>query len=150
MEDKKNVIDSETENEEKVEEEIKEEGEVVEESKAEDETVVEEKVTEENEKTVQSNNDNKVRKKKKRKNLFWLIIDAIIVLIVVYFVIGYVNFYKISQDQKPLFEGETSEYVKNNGVVKVNDYKIFKIVSFEIPDQTITYSMKLWFMEDVK
>ena len=50
--------------------------------------------------------------------------------------------------------GETPKTVKisaqNEGEVTVHDYKIYKIVKFKIPNKSISYSMKLWFMEDVK
>lgn len=87
---------------------------------------------------------------KKGRTFIWLVIDTIIILIVIYFILGYFNFFKISKEQQPLFEGVKSEYIKNGGEVTVNDYKIYKIVKFKIPNQNISYSMKLWFMEDVK
>ncbi len=89
-------------------------------------------------------------KKSKKKNIIWLIIDVIIVLIVIYFIIGYLNFFKISREQKPIFEGKDTSYERGNGTVTVHNYTLYKIVEYEIPDQNISYSMKLWFMEDVK
>lgn len=91
-----------------------------------------------------------MKKNKKIRNIIFIIIDIVIVLIVAYFVLGYLNFFKISKEQEPLFAGEKKEYVKDNGVVTVHDYTIYKIVEYKIPEQTITYSMKLWFMDDVK
>lgn len=91
-----------------------------------------------------------MKKNKKMRNIIWIIIDVIIVLVVIYFIIGYFNFFKISKEQEPILEGKQSEYVKGDGIVKVHDYTIYKIVEYEIPNQNISYSMKLWFMDDVK
>lgn len=91
-----------------------------------------------------------MKKNKKIRNIIFIIIDIIIVLIVVYFVLGYLNFFKISKEQEPLLAGEKKEYNKDNGIVTVHDYTIYKIVEYKIPEQNITYSMKLWFMDDVK
>lgn len=95
-----------------------------------------------------------MKNRKKSKNIILICIDIIIVLIVAYFVLGYFNFYKISHEEKPLFEMTSNTYKKqdSDAVVKVYDYKIYKIVEVktDVPKKTITYSMKLWFMEDVK
>lgn len=91
-----------------------------------------------------------MKKNKKARNIVLVIMDIIIVLIVAYFVLGYFNFFKISKEQEPLFAGEKKEYVKGDGIVTVHNYTIYKIVEYKIPDQNITYSMKLWFMDDVK
>jgi len=90
------------------------------------------------------------RKKRRMRNIIFLIVDAIIILIVAYFIIGYVNLYKISENEKPLFEGDVNEYQKNGGNVTVHNYKLYKVVEYEIPNKRITYSMKLWFMDDIK
>ena len=60
-----------------------------------------------------------MKKNKKIRNIIFIIIDIVIVLIVAYFVLGYLNFFKISKEQEPLFAGEKKEYVKDNGVVTV-------------------------------
>ena len=91
-----------------------------------------------------------MKKKKKIRNTIILIIDIIIVLVVAYFVIGYFNFHNITKNEDPLFEGEVIKYEKAPGEVTVHDYKIYKIVEYTIPGKNITYSMKLWFMDDVK
>lgn len=90
------------------------------------------------------------KKNKKIRNTIFIIIDILILFVVAYFVLGYLNFYKISKDQEPLFAGEKKEYNKDNGIVTVHNYTIYKIVEYKIPNQNITYSMKLWFMDDVK
>ena len=90
------------------------------------------------------------RKRSKIATTIWIIIDALIVLVVIYFIIGYFNFFKISKEQEPLIKGEKTNYTKNGGEVTVNNYKLYKIVEYKIPDKNISYSMKLWFMDDVK
>ncbi len=89
-------------------------------------------------------------KKNKAKNTFFIILDIIIVIIVIYFIIGYLNFFKITKNQEPLIKGTVNSYTKNGGEVVVNNYKLYKIVKYTIPNKNISYSMKLWFMDDVK
>ena len=93
---------------------------------------------------------NEVEKRGRGKTIVWIIIDVIIVLIVAYFILGYFNFFRLTKEEKPLFDGTVKTYTKNEGEVTVHDYKIYKIVKFKIPNKSISYSMKLWFMEDVK
>ena len=89
-------------------------------------------------------------KEKKVRNIIWIIIDIIIVLVVAYFVLGYINFFNISKGKEPLFDGKLITYEKGIGNVTVHNYAIYKIVSYEVPDTNVTYSMKLWFMDDIK
>lgn len=91
-----------------------------------------------------------MKKGSKTKTAIWIIIDIIIILIVAYFVLGYFNIFKIRQGQEPIFEGKVNKYQKDEGEVTVHDYTLYKIVEYKIPDKNITYSMKLWFMDDVK
>ena len=91
-----------------------------------------------------------MKKNKTLTTTIWIIIDILIVLVVAYFVVGYFNFFKIKKEQAPVFEGVTNKYEKDKGEVTVHDYKLYKIVEYKIPDKSITYSMKLWFMDDVK
>ena len=91
-----------------------------------------------------------MKNKRKGKTITLIIIDCLIVILVIYFIIGYFNFFKITKEEAPIFEGKTTTYEKNGGEVTVNDYTIYKIVKYKIPNQNISYSMKLWFMEDVK
>lgn len=88
-------------------------------------------------------------KKKKIRNIILLIIDIIIVLLSIFFVIGYINFYKLSHDQKPLFVLEERHYNSYSDLIDVYDNYIYKIVRYEVPDRSVNYSLKLWFMEDV-
>ena len=97
----------------------------------------------------------KEQKMKKRRNIIWVIIDIFIVLVVIYFGFGYLNFFKISNEEEPLFKFEEPVTYKpqdSDAIVKVYNYKIYKIVETrtDVPKKTITYSMKLWFMKDVK
>lgn len=89
-------------------------------------------------------------KRSKGKTIFLIIMDVIIVLVVIYFIVGYFNFFKITKDQTPIFEGKTTSYEKNGGEVTVHNYTIYKIVKYKVPSKNISYSMKLWFMDDVK
>lgn len=89
-------------------------------------------------------------KKNKMKRTIWLVIDIIILLIVAYFIIGYFNFYNISKNKEPIFTMEKTSYEKNDGTVTVNDYKLYKIVEYKVPNKQVTYSMRLWFMSDLK
>lgn len=89
-------------------------------------------------------------KKKKTRNMILLVIDAIILVIVAYFVVGYFNFFKISKGEEPVMKAEVKSYEYGMGDVTVHDYKIYKIVKYEIPNKSLSYSMKLWFMDDVK
>ena len=67
-----------------------------------------------------------------------------------------VNADRMVKDIKPIQEilvksQEQLEFLaKNGGEVTVNNYTIYKIVKYKIPNRNISYSMKLWFMEDVK
>lgn len=92
----------------------------------------------------------KTRKKSKTRNIILIILDIIIVLIAIYFVIGYFNFFRITKEQKPVTDGKVTTYQKNGGEVTVNNYTVYKIVKYQVPNQKVSYSMKLWFMDDVK
>ncbi len=90
-------------------------------------------------------------KKKKVRNIIMAIIDILIVLLVIYFIIGYINFYNLSNEKEPLFVVKEDSYVTNSGdEVSVYDNVIYKIIKHEKPGKSISYSLKLWFMEDIK
>lgn len=91
-----------------------------------------------------------MKKRKKIRNTIILVIDIIVILVVAYFVIGYFNFHNITKNEEPVFEGQVTTYEKGIGEVTVHDYKIYKIIEYMIPGSKVTYSMKLWFMDDVK
>lgn len=88
--------------------------------------------------------------KKKRRNIFLIIIDVIIVLLAVYFIIGYVNFYKISHEKEPFFVVKEDHYEINEQKIDVYDNIIYKIVRDEIPGESLNIRLKLWFMKDVE
>lgn len=90
-------------------------------------------------------------KKRKIRNIIMAIIDILIVLLVIYFIIGYINFYNLSNDKKPLFVVKENNYTTTSGdKVNVYDNIIYKIVEHEKPGTSISYSLKLWFMDDIK
>lgn len=89
--------------------------------------------------------------KKKKINIIMIILDIIIILLVGYFVIGYLNFNKIKEGKEPIFVVDTKTYnYDSNTVITVYDNKIYKVVKQENKDKNIMYSLKLWFMDDVK
>ena len=89
--------------------------------------------------------------KKKKINIIMIILDIIIILLVGYFVIGYLNFSKIKDGKEPIFVVDTKTYnYDSNTVITVYDNKIYKVVKQENKDKNIMYSLKLWFMDDVK
>lgn len=89
-------------------------------------------------------------KGKKIRNIIMAIIDVIIVLIVIYFIIGYINFYNLSNEKEPLFVVKENNYVTNSeDQVYVYDNILYKIVKYEKPGKSISYSLKLWFMNDI-
>ena len=89
--------------------------------------------------------------KKKKINIIMIILDIIIILLVAYFVIGYLNFNKIKDGKEPIFVVDTKTYnYDSNTVITVYDNKIYKVVKQENKDKNIMYSLKLWFMDDVK
>lgn len=89
-------------------------------------------------------------KRKKKRNLIFKILDVLIVAILIYFIVGYINFYKITNDKKPLFTINEKKYDVENGTVKVYHNGIYKIVEHEVTGVNKSYSLKLWFMDDIK
>lgn len=92
----------------------------------------------------------KNRDKKFNTNIIFYILDALLVIIAIYFMLGYINFYKYSNDQKPLFTFSEKKYQVPDGNVTVKNYYIYKIVRHEVTNNSVTYGLKLWFMKDVK
>ena len=103
------------------------------------------------EKTENDKKLNEYKPKKKKINIIMIIIDILIILLVGYFVIGYLNFSKIKDGKDPVFVVDTKTYdYDSNTVITVYDNKIYKVVKQENKDKNIIYSLKLWFMDDVK
>lgn len=89
-------------------------------------------------------------KKRKVRNVIMAIIDILIVLLVVWFIIGYINFNKLSKDKEPLFVVRENSYKTLDGKVDVYDNIIYKVVRHEVTGKNISYSLRLWFMDDIK
>lgn len=93
--------------------------------------------------------ENTKPKKSVLRRIIVIIVDVLLLLLVAYFVLGYVNFSKISKDEKPYMMEEKQPYQYNDSYVTVYDGKIYKIVKQEEVGKKITLRMKLWFMKDV-
>ena len=103
------------------------------------------------EKTENDTKLNEYKPKRKKINIIMIIVDILIILLVGYFVIGYLNFTKIKDGKDPVFVVNTKTYdYDSNTVITVYDNKIYKVVKQENKDKNIMYSLKLWFMDDVK
>lgn len=87
---------------------------------------------------------------KKVKKIIMIVVDIIVILLALYFVLGYINFNKISHDEKPVAIYKENTYNTEDGIVTVYDSIIYKIVRYEIPGKNITMRLKLWLMKDVE
>ena len=88
--------------------------------------------------------------RKRRKNqhkLFWFIVDLLILLLVSYFAIGSLNYYKISNQKNPIYEGKISSYYKNGEKNTVYDYIGYKIIENSNGKKS-KYNIIFWFMEE--
>lgn len=81
------------------------------------------------------------------KKVLIIVLDVIAVLLIAWFALGYFNFYKITSLKEPIYVVREKDYDVSNGHVHVYDNIIYKIVEYKSSD--ITYSIKLWFMEDI-
>ena len=86
---------------------------------------------------------------KKKKGKLFIILDIILAIVVIYFMLGFINFYMFSNDRKPLFTFREKNYVVKDGKVDVKDYFVYKIIRHEVTNNSLSYSIKLWFMKDV-
>ena len=82
------------------------------------------------------------------RKIFLFIIDILFILLAIYFIIAYVNFKKISNDEEPILINKTIEYKEGNHEVKVYGF-IYKIVYDKIPGESVVLRLKLWFMKDL-
>lgn len=81
------------------------------------------------------------------KKVILIIFDVIAVFLILWFVLGYINFGRISNEKEPVLVIKEYEYVKDEEVnIKVYDNIIYKIVVQS--DEEKIYSLKLWFMDD--
>lgn len=78
------------------------------------------------------------------------LLDIVFVFLIFWFILGYINFSKISKGDNPLYIVKENKYSVNSGNVTVYDNIIYKIVKYEKPYVNTTYSLKLWFMDDIK
>lgn len=83
------------------------------------------------------------------KKIVTVILEVIVVLLIFWFILGYINFGKITDGKKPVYVVKETSYEKDGGNVKVYDNIIYKIVVYEDANREITYSLKLFFMKDV-
>ena len=83
------------------------------------------------------------------KKIVTVILEVIVVLLIFWFILGYINFGKITDGEKPVYVVKETSYEKDGGNVKVYDNIIYKIVVYKDVNSEITYSLKLFFMKDV-
>jgi len=88
-------------------------------------------------------------KKKKVRKLIFIIVDIFVLLLALYFILGYVNFIRVSKNQEPYLIFDDHSYEEKDAIVHVWHGGIYKIVRHEIPNKSITMRLKLWFMKDV-
>lgn len=83
------------------------------------------------------------------KKVIVTILEVIVVLLIFWFILGYINFGKITNNEKPLFVVSEKSYEYEGGRVDVYNNIIYKIVVYKDINSEITYSLKLFFMKDV-
>ncbi len=88
-------------------------------------------------------------KKNMTKRIIIIIVDILVLLLVAYFILGYVNFSRISKDEEPYMMEKKEPYQHGNSYVTVYDGKIYKIVKQEEVGEKVLLQLKLWFMKDV-
>ncbi len=90
---------------------------------------------------------------KPKKNIFKriliIVVDILVLLLVAYFILGYINFSRISKDEEPYLMEVKDSYQYDNYYVTVYDGKIYKIVKQEEIGKRVVLQLKLWFMDDV-
>ena len=87
------------------------------------------------------------KRRKNRHKLFWFIVDLLILLLVCYLAIGSLNYYKISNNKAPIYEGKEFSYNKNGKSITVYDYIGYKIVK-TTKNTKNNYNIIFWFMEE--
>ncbi len=83
------------------------------------------------------------------KKIIVVILEVIVVLLIFWFILGYINFGKITNGKEPVLVVKETSYEKDGGSVKVYDNIIYKIVVYKDANSEITYSLKLFFMKDL-
>ena len=83
------------------------------------------------------------------KKVIVTIFEVIVVLLIFWFILGYINFGKIANNEEPLYVVNEKSYEYEGGTVDVYDNIIYKIVVYKDVNSEILYSLKLFFMKDV-
>ena len=83
------------------------------------------------------------------KKTIAIILEVIVVLLIFWFIIGYINFGKITNNEEPLLVVSEKSYEHEGGTVTVYNNIIYKIVVHKDANSEIMYSLKLFFMKDV-
>lgn len=81
------------------------------------------------------------------KKVVSIILEVIIVLLIFWFILGYINFGKITDGKEPLYVVKENTYEKDGATVHVYDNIIYKIVVYKSDE--VVYALKLWFMKDI-
>ncbi len=84
----------------------------------------------------------------KVKKIITIVLEIIVIALILWFVLGYINFGKIANNEKPIYVVKENYYTTKDGAtVHIYDNIIYKIVVYE--KDKVMYSLKLWFMEDI-
>ena len=83
------------------------------------------------------------------KKIITIVLEIIVVLLIFWFILGYINFGKIVNNEEPLFVVSEKNYEYEGGTVNVYDNIIYKVVVYKDVNSEIMYSLKLFFMKDV-
>jgi len=83
------------------------------------------------------------------KKTIVVILEVIVVLLILWFILGYINFGKITNNEEPLLVVNEKSYEYEGGNVTVYDNIIYKIVVYKDVNSEIMYSLKLFFMKDI-
>lgn len=83
------------------------------------------------------------------KKTIVIVLEVIVVLLIFWFILGYINFGRISNEEEPVYVVKEKTYEKDGGTVKVYDNILYKIVVYRNSSDEIVYSLKLFFMKDV-
>lgn len=83
------------------------------------------------------------------KKTISVILEIIVLFLIFWFILGYINFGKITNGEEPIYVVKETSYEKDGGSVKVYDNIVYKIVVYKDTNSEIMYSLKLFFMKDV-
>ena len=80
-----------------------------------------------------------------KKKIALIIVEILIILITLYFVFGYYNFKRISNNKEPLLMSCTDISTSEEKKVTVCNGVIYKIIRTETFNENVELSLKLWF-----